>query len=428
MIQCPVVHPTRARHWVIAFAVTLSVVTYVDRVCISQAAPAMQRDLGLSKVQMGHALAAFGWAYALFEIPGGWLGDWIGPRRVLTYIVVWWSFFTAVTAYAWNLVSLVIVRALFGAGQAGCYPNITKSFTTWLPADERMRAQGIMWFSSRWGGAFTPVLVVFLSDSLTWRQTFIVFGILGVIWALIFHWWYRDNPRNHKSVDAAELELLPGSATMASGHGDVPWKKMFASRNVQLLWLQYAALAYPWYFYITWLPTYLKEVHHLESQRAAVLAGLPLFFGGIGSLFCGVISFHLTRWTGSVAKTRRAMAIVGFVGASILLFMSSLPKDPIWAALLMGLASFAGDLTLPGSWGTCMDVGQEYAGTLSGSMNMMGNLGGSLAPLSIPYILAATNNNWAMSFYVGAAVYLIGAVCWLFLDSVTPIDNSQTHA
>ena len=171
-----------------------------------------------------------------------------------------------------------------------------------------------------------------------------------------------------------------------------------------------------------------RSSSHGRSSLTAVLAGLPLFFGGIGSLLCGVISFHLARWTGSVAKTRRAMAIVGFVGASILLFMSSLPKDPIWAALLMGLASFAGDLTLPGSWGTCMDVGQEYAGTLSGSMNMMGNLGGSLAPLSIPYILAATNNNWAMSFYVGAAVYLIGAVCWLFLDSVTPIDNSQTHA
>ena len=427
MHNSPVVHSTRTRHWVIVFAVALSVITYVDRVCISQAAPAMQRDLGLTKVQMGHALAAFAWAYALFEIPGGWLGDWIGPRKVLTQIVVWWSFFTAATAYAWNLVSLVIFRALFGACQAGCYPNVTRSFTTWLPPDERMRAQGIMWFSSRWGGAFTPLLVVYLSNFLTWRQTFIFFGMLGVVWALIFYWWYRDSPRNHRSVNAAELALLPGAAATASGHGEVPWKKMFASRNVQLLWLQYAALAYPWYFYITWLPTYLREFHHVESQKAAILAGLPLFFGGIGSLLCGVISSQLTMRTGSVAKTRRILAISGFVGASLSLFISSLPESPVWAALLMGLASFCGDLTLPGSWGTCMDVGEKYAGTLSGSMNMMGNLGGSLAPLSIPYFLAASNNNWAISFYVGAAVYLIGAVCWFFIDSVTPIEASESH-
>jgi MFS family permease len=140
--------PTRTRYWVIIFAVTLSIVTYIDRVCISQAAPAMMRDLHLSKIEMGYALSAFAWAYALFEIPGGWLGDWMGPRKVLMRVVIWWSFFTAATGWVWNQTSLVITRALFGAGEAGCYPNLTKAFTTWLPSDERVRAQGIMWMSS----------------------------------------------------------------------------------------------------------------------------------------------------------------------------------------------------------------------------------------------------------------------------------------
>ncbi|MSO22812.1 MAG: MFS transporter, partial [Acidobacteria bacterium] len=172
MMQRSTTLPTRARHWVVVFAVTLAVITYIDRVCISQATPRIMQDLGLDKAQMGLALSAFAWAYALFEVPGGWLADFMGPRRVLMRIVVWWSFFTAATGWVKGLSSLVVVRALFGAGEAGCYPNLTKAFTTWLPQDERVRAQGITWMSSRWGGAFTPLLVVYMYNFMTWRQTF----------------------------------------------------------------------------------------------------------------------------------------------------------------------------------------------------------------------------------------------------------------
>jgi len=417
--------PTRKRYWVIFFAVTLSIVTYIDRVCISQAAPAMMRDMSLSKIEMGYALSAFAWAYALFEIPGGWLGDWIGPRKVLMRVVVWWSFFTAATGWVWNHTSLVITRALFGAGEAGCYPNLTKAFTTWLPPDERVRAQGIMWMSSRWGGAFTPLLVVWIFHYLSWRRTFEFFGLIGIVWAIVFFWWFRDNPKDHKGVNAQELALLDGAEKNACGHGDVPWRKMISSRSVWLLWVQYAAVAYPWYFYITWLPTYLKESYHLEPQRAAVLAGLPLFFGGIGSFFCGWISPRLTPFTGSVAKTRRLMGVSACVGASILLLTSSQIKDPVWAALVMGLASFSNDLLMPGAWGACMDMGGKYAGTLSGSMNMMGNLGGALGPVTTGYILQATQD-WAIPFYLGSGIYLIGAVAWMFIDPVTPLEECQT--
>ncbi|HXH24423.1 MAG TPA: MFS transporter, partial [Vicinamibacterales bacterium] len=151
--------PTRARQTVILFAVSLAIITYIDRVCIAQAAPAMRADLGLSAIEMGWAFTAFTWAYALFEIPGGWLGDRLGARRVLMRIVIWWSFFTAATGWVWNLASLLVTRTLFGAGEAGAFPNITRAFTTWLPQPERERAQAILWLSARWGGAFTPLLV-----------------------------------------------------------------------------------------------------------------------------------------------------------------------------------------------------------------------------------------------------------------------------
>ena len=417
--------PTRARHLVIVFAVTLAVVTYIDRVCISQAAPLISRDLGLSPVQMGYAFAAFAWAYALFEVPGGWLGDWMGPRRVLMRIVIWWSFFTAATGWAWSHFSLIVTRFLFGAGEAGCFPNLTKSFTTWLPRDERVRAQGIMWLSARWGGAFTPLLVVWVLSHMSWRHAFEVFGALGVVWAVFFYLWYRDNPRDHKSVNAAELALLADADKTASGHGDVPWARFLRSRTVWMLWLQYFALSWGWYFYITWLPTYLREARGVELQASAVLAGLPLFLGGLGCFFCGTVLPPLTRIIGDIGRARRLMSCIGFAGAATLLVVSSRMGDPVWAMVAMGFSSFCNDLVMPPAWAACMDVGGKYAGTLSGSMNMFGNFAGGLAPVAVGYILKFTNQDWNMTLLISAAVYFAGTFCWMFLDPVTPLDEPQ---
>lgn len=420
--------PTRARYWVIVFAVTLSILAYIDRVCISMAAPNMIEDLGLTKVQMGYVFSAFALAYALFEIPGGWMGDWLGPKRVLIRIVLWWSFFTAATGWAWSMASLWVTRFLFGAGEAGCFPNLTKSFTTWLPADERVRAQGIMWTFARWGGAFTPPLVIFAFDYMSWRQAFGLFGILGLTWCAAFWIWYKDNPRDHKSVNAAELSLLAGAESTASGHGDVPWRILVSSKTVWLLWIQYFLLAFPWYFYITWLPTYLQEFRHLNPREASRMAIFPLLFGGFGSLFCGLISAHVARWTGSVKSARRLLGSLGFFGAGALIILSIQIQDPLLAMAVMGLASFSNDLVMPGSWGACMDVGGKYAGTLSGSMNMMGNMAGFVAPTVMGYVLRWTSGNWNINLYLMGGVYLLGTVCWPFLDPVTPMEQTRQTA
>jgi ACS family glucarate transporter-like MFS transporter len=414
---------TRVRYWVIVFAVTLAVVTYIDRVCISFAAPFMIRDLGLSHMQMGYAFSAFTGAYAMFEIPGGFLGDWMGPRKVLMRIVLWWSFFTAATGWVWNSVSLVVTRFLFGAGEAGCFPNLTKVFTTWLPHEERVRAQGIMWLSARWGGAFTPPLVFLVFQLMNWRHAFELFGGIGIVWAFFFYRWYRNDPRDNQKLNDAELGLLRGSEELAAGHARVPWKTFVTSKQVWLLCAQYFCLAYGWYFYITWLPTYLKESRGLASGQSALLGALPLFLGGLGSLVAGVISARITRITGSVLRTRRLLAYIGFTGASGLLILSTQLKDPVWAMLAMGFASFSNDLVMPGSWGACMDVGGRYAGTLSGAMNMMGNVGGIISPIVPPYILSWTHNNWDLTFYVSAAVYFAGSFFWMFLDPVTPLER-----
>src|SRR6185436_9433651 len=196
---------------------------------------------------MGYVFSAFAWAYALFEIPGGWLGDVIGPRKVLMRVVVMWSVFTAATGWAWNLTSLIVCRFFFGMGEAGCFPNITKAFSIWLPGVERVRAQGIMWLSARWGGAFTPLLVAWVLGFVSWRFAFFLFGLIGVVWAIFFYRWFRDNPREHPSVNAGELAVLDSAEHAAVVHGPVPWGKFVRSRTVWLLWAEDFFLSYAWY-------------------------------------------------------------------------------------------------------------------------------------------------------------------------------------
>jgi MFS family permease len=413
--------PSRARHTVLGFAATLAIITYVDRVCISKSADLMMQDLNLTKEQMGYAFSAFGWAYALFEIPGGWLGDKIGPRLVLMRVVVMWSLFTMATGWAWGLASLVAFRFFFGAGEAGCFPNVTKAFTLWLPAKERVRAQGIMWLSARWGGAFTPLVVVWVLTFMSWRETFTMFGVIGIVWAFFFYRWFRDDPRQHPSVNAAELKLI--GKTHAVGHGSVPWGSLVRSRTVWMLWLQYFCMSYSWYFYITWMPTYLKESFPtLGKWESALLNCIPLFFGGLGSLFCGLIAQRLADRFGTAAGRRR-IAVFGFAMAGVMLLVATQFKNPLYAMLAVGFASFGNDLALPGAWGACMDVGGRYAGSLSGSMNMMGNVGGALAPLLVPLILGWAGGNWNVNFQVFAAVYFVGGLAWLFIDPVTPLEQ-----
>ena len=361
-------------------------------------------------------------AYALFEIPGGYLGDRLGPRSVLMRIVLWWSFFTAATGWAWNFSSLMVTRFLFGAGEAGCFPNLTKMFTTWLPEEERVRAQGITWLSARWGGAFTPPLVALVMHRVGWRHSFEIFGVLGVVWAVVFYRWYRNNPLENPRLNAAERDLVRESSVNARPHGDVPWARFLASRQVWMICLQYFCLSYGWYFYVTWFSTYLTQARHLNVQSVAIFGIAPLFMGGLGNPASVWLANRLAPRVGSMAQTRRIMAYIGFTGASMFLLLSTRMNDPLMAVLAIGMASFSNDLVMPGAWAACMDVGGTHAGSLSGTMNMAGNVGGALSPFVIGYILYWTNNNWNLTFYVSAAIYLMGIVCWKFLDPVTPLE------
>ncbi len=440
--------PTRARYWVVVFAVTLATIQYIDRVAISQAMPDIAAEMKFSDTQRGLVFSAFTLAYALFEIPTGWLGDKLGARQVLLRVVMWWSIFTAATGWAWNFSAMVVTRFLFGAGEAGCFPNLTKALGAWLPKRDRTRAQALMWMGARWGGAAAPLLVVAVMAFVTWRAAFMIFALLGVLWAIAFYRWFRDNPRDHPSVNAAELALLKDNEINAVTHGSVPWRKLVTSPTMWLLWAQYFCLSYGWYFYVTWLPTYLRDERNMDIKSnafmhwlsrvlegwlspelvlkvlAAALAGIPLFFGGFGSLFGGVVSSRLIARGASVTRVRRIFGFVGFTGAAMLLMAAFYIHDPLLAMFSMGSASFCNDLTMPGSWATCMDIGGRYSGTVSGSMNMMGNFGGMAGPIVVGLVLSLTGRDWQLAFAISAVIYFLGAVCWLFIDPVTPLVQS----
>jgi sugar phosphate permease len=406
---------------VVVFAVTLAIIQYVDRVCISQAAPFITEEMGLDARQMGMVFSAFTLAYALFEIPAGYLGDRIGPRKVLLRIVLWWSFFTAATGWVRSFVSLLVTRFLFGAGEAGAFPNLTKAFNRWLPQRERTRAQGVMWMSARLGGAFTPLLVYQCLQLVSWRMAFMLFGLLGVVWAVIFFWWYRDDPRSHWQVNAAEAGLLPAEAPTGD-HFRVPWARLFSSRTVWCLCGQYFACSYSFYFFITWFPTYLFKARGFDLKQSALLAGAPLFVGAFGSLFAGWVSPLLARSLNDTGKARRGVGAAGSLGAAVLLVAVASVADPYLAVALITLVAFCNDIQMPGAWTACMDVGGKSVATLSGTMNMMGNVGGFLSPIACGYIVEATGN-WNLAFYLTAAAYLLGAICWLACDPVTPLED-----
>ncbi len=401
---------TSARYRVTAFAISLAALAYMQRVAISQAAPSIQADLGLDKDQIGHVFGAFGLAYALFEIPNGLLGDRFGVRATLTRIVVVWSVFTALTGAAWSFASMWLARFLFGAGEAGCFPNLTRMLSTWLPLRSRLRAQALMWACSRWAGAFTPLLVLALVQWQGWRWAFVVLAVLGFVWAAVFYRWFRDDPAQHPAVNAQELELLQESRVLTTQEGDAQWYHALLKRPVLLLLLQYFCFSFVWYFYVTWLPTYLREGRHVSATEAATLSTLPLLLGGVGSLVAGYAAARIRR---------RNIAVFGFVMSAVLLFLVTRIDSTPAAMLAMGLASFCSDLTMPISWNACVEIGRRNTATLSGAMNMFGNFAGFVAPVLGGKLLSATADNWNLLIYLMVGAALLAAACWVFLEERT---------
>jgi len=404
--------PTRARFTLLRFAFALSVITYLDRVCIATAATAIRDELHLDAVQMGWVFSAFTLAYAIFEIPSGWLGDTIGPRRVLTRIVLWWSAFTMATGLAWNLFSLLAFRFLFGAGEAGAFPNTSRSFSEWFPPKERGRAHGILFMATRLGGALTPPLAIALIAHVGWRASFWIFGSFGLFWSAAWWRWFRDNPAEHPAVNAAELNIIRQDRKQAKPER-IQWDRLL-SPNLLYVCLTYFAFGYGLYFYLTWLPTYFREARGFSANAASYLSSIVLLAGAGASVLGGY-------WTDSWSKKyglkfgRCGVAATSLVVSGIVLAAAAVTGNSLGAAFMIALAAGVADLAITPAWAVCHDIGGDIAGTVTGCMNTFANIGGAIAPVVMGYAVGAWSS-WSIPIVVTALIYIAGGLIALLIN------------
>jgi MFS family permease len=454
-------NPTRVRYGVLGFACSLAMITYLDRVCFGTAVSHLVAELHLpSEAGLKWAFTSFTIAYAVFEVPSGWLGDVYGPRSTLIRIVLWWSFFTALTTVVGlpigpDLVlgvgTLVVIRFLFGMGEAGAFPNITRALHNWFPFTERGIAQGAVWFSGRLMGGLTPMVWVLLVEKtpfFSWRGAFWLFGIIGVVWCVAFAGWFRNRPEEKPSVNAAERALIHRNRhDQGAGHAGVPWLKLFTNGNLWALCLMYFCASYGWYFNITYLHRFLEVQHGVraDDMLGAVYKGGPLWLGALGCLAGGWLTDALIRRTGNRKWGRRLLGVVGHSLCAVSYLACLIAPDAFTFFLAISLAAFFNDLTMGPAWATCQDIGRRYAAIVAGCMNTIGNLGGAVAGwltgtilessvagyaaahgLDMQTLTAAERNaglleGYHINFLSFALVYVVAVVLWLRIDATKPV-------
>lgn len=422
--------PTNIRHAVLWMTVLVYMITYMDRVVISVAAPSIQEEFGLSLITMGWIFSAFQLSYALFQIPGGWLGDRFGPRKALAGIVIWWSAFTALTATMWNASSLIVCRFLFGMGEAGAFPNATRSLSRWMLPSERGFAQGITHAGARLGSAITPVIVVAMIAMWGWRAPFFIFAALGIIWAVAWFMFYRDSPHEHAGTNEAERTLISDalgeSSAAGKGRKAVPWGQLFRARQLWLLSAMYACYAYILAIFLTWFPKYLMDARGFSLAEMGLYASLPLAAAVIGDICGGSVSDHLFKKTGNINLARRLVAIVGFLLAAIAIPPAVMVGSPLLGVALFCVALFGLELTVGISWAVTLDIGGEYAGSVSAIMNTCGNIAGASAAVLTGYVVTAYG--WTPAFMVLGGLSLLAAILFIWIDASKKIYSDKPAA
>lgn len=369
--------PTRARFVVAAWLCGLSGLLYLDRICMGQAVVPIQRDLGLDNAQMSYVLMSFTLAYGLFAVPAGRAGDRTGPRAVLSVLVVGWSACTALTGAATGLLTLLVVRFLFGAAEAGAFPNAARVMARWFPADERGRVQGVMLAFSQLGAVAAPAATAYLIGLAGWRLAFLVYGLLGVGWAVGFWVWFRDDPAGHPRVNGAELARIRAGATAAEAAADpgpVPWAAVVTNRGVIVLSAIMVLGAFYTYFFYSWFQKYLFASRGVENVEAGNLTSLVMAGSAVGMLAGGWLADRISKAADPV-RARRYLGVACYLTAAGCLFLGVRQDDALALAALWGASFCAMHVTLPNWWSCAIPQGGRHPATLFGLMNGIGVFG-----------------------------------------------------
>jgi ACS family glucarate transporter-like MFS transporter len=407
----------KKRHAVLGFLVSLSVITFLDRLSIAVAGPRIQDELRIAPEKWGWVLGAFALAYGIFEIPSGALGDRLGQRRVLTRIVVWWSVFTAATAAARGFAQLAVTQFLFGAGEAGAYPNASGVIARWFPKAERARAQGAVWAASRLGGALSPWLVVPLLYALGWRGMFCVLAGLGLIWAGLWRRWFHDRPAEQPGISDAELAEIGAASSPA--RGEELWHGLLHSRQTWLLMAMYGSYVWGSWFYFSWFPTFLVRGAGFSEKQMGVLSALPFLLGCAGNLTGGWLSDRLAaRYGLKVARCGQASSSLAL--SSLLILGLAFAREKAVVVILSSLGLGVLDLMLPAAWSLCLDLGRTHVGVLTGAMNTAGLAGGFLCTVLFGYLVRETGG-YRTPLCAVAAMVMASAILFALINPSRPV-------
>ncbi len=408
------------RFWVLFILAIFSIITYIDRTSISITGSLITQDLHLSEKEFGWILGSFAFAYGIFEIPAGLWGDLKGPKSIILRIVLSWSVFTILTGFSYSFTMLFIIRFLFGMGEAGAYPNATIVIQRWFPKQETGRAQSIIWIASRIGAALAPFLAVSIMMTLGWRYVFYIFGVLGLLWAIFWGFWFQNEPKNMPGIKEAELKHIEEGREIKTHKNSLQvFLKIIKTPNVWALMSMYHCLLYGAYFYLSWMPKYLKNGKHIDDAHIAFLASLPFILGTIGCFSGGFLSDFIAKKKG-LKWGRRSVGMFGLIMSGCCMVGSTLIADPTTSIIVLAFGLAFKDFTLPVSWATSADIGGQNSGAVAGAMGMAGQLGSTIMSIAFGYILTATGS-WDIPVRIIGIIVICGGFIWLKIDPTKKI-------
>ncbi len=472
--------PTRYRYIVLALLCLLAMITYMDRAANGSAKTAIMAELNAdlpegtpkySTEDFFIVLMAFQLAYALFEVPSGWLGDTKGPRTTLLRVVIWWSLFVFLTGFTGmtilgglyiGFLALVVIQFLFGVGEAGAFPNISKALYNWFPASDRGFAKSAIWMSARLMGGLTPLVWVVLTSwdnggmhregGIDWRSALWLFACIAAVWVVIFYFVFTNKPVVGSRINAAEAALIDEGRIVTTGPVRIPWGKLFRSRNLWAICFMYVITNFCWYFLMYNHPAAMKKQfpewndEPMGRVGLALLSGAPLLVGMLGCYLGGVLSDRYIRRTGDRKWGRRLFGMIGYAlaGLSYLIAIGGkwYAPDNVWAtAIPLILMGFCNDLIMAPAWATCQDIGRNYAATVSGAMNMFGNLVGAVSGIFVTGMIMKAHtvnpgtpgefvatSGYVVCFATYAVIYFVGVGLWMLIDASKPIEDDHSAA
>lgn len=400
----------KKKYWVLTLLSLLSIITFLDRNAISLAGQRITGELGLSEGQFGWILSAFTIAYGLFEIPTGQLGDRFGARRILARVVLWWSFFTMLTGFVGGFVSLFFVRFLFGAGEAGAYPNTAVAIRQWFSSVEHGRAMAMIWMSSRLGGALAPLLVIPLQINYGWRTSFYVLGVIGVVWAVFWWWGYQEpvRPVVNPTIDQKSNHL---------------WRQWLSNRNFWMLMAMYFCYASGVFFFISWLPKYLQNGRGMTEGELVYSASLPWILAAVGCMTGGAISDFLVSRIG-LNWGRRVVPLIGLSLSGVLMLATVFTPNNTMAVIFLALGMAFMDVTAPVAWAVATDLGGKASGAFTGAMNTAGLMGGTVTSIGVGYLITSFNSYDVPVIILGITL-IVGGLLWFLIKADERVDFSS---